>query len=154
MIESENKENMKLLETWNCSNILYITKSRKIVEKSGYVLIGMLREMGKKYCESNKRNIWIKKEFFKECVKKCTKENIEIIIDYILMSVSNIILISKTYDLEKAFHKLDIALGFGKEVCAVPGDIQKYSSYFANYVIKQGATVICNKYDLNNILIY
>ncbi len=42
-------------------------------------------------------------------------------------------------------------LDFGKEILVVPGDIQDKNCYFSNYLLKEGASVVLNEEDIQDI---
>ena len=94
--------------------------------------------------EDGKREIELNREIFKDKKKNSF---------FGRMAVWNkIYKREKIKDINEAIFELDIALDLGKDIYAIPGDIFEYESYLANYSIKQGATPICSKFDIEYVL--
>lgn len=82
-----------------------------------------------------------------------SEKNIKYIINYISVIISDDIVINKVVNISNGFQIIDIALEYGKDIYAIPGDIFNYKSYLSNYVIKQGAIPICGISDIKYILL-
>ena len=87
------------------------------------------------------------------CIKaNITDKYIEIIRTFIAMIISDIVIINKVNNINKAMCELDVALDLGKDIYAIPGDIFNSETYVANFALKQGAIPICSRYDIKYIL--
>lgn len=77
------------------------------------------------------------------------KSKVDIKIQYKIMSNVSLAVfyIPINYDL-KAVTLLDVFLENGKDILVVPGDIYNKDTYFTNFLIKCGATVITSKKDI------
>lgn len=78
-------------------------------------------------------------------------ENMKYILTCIAISLADYVVVNKINNISESMQELDIALDFGKEIYAIPGDIFEYKNYLSNFAIKQGAIPICSVYDVNNI---
>lgn len=65
--------------------------------------------------------------------------------------ISALILIEAKYEKE-IVEIVDYLLKINKDIYVVPSNIFRENSYFSNYLIKQGADIILNKWDLKFIL--
>lgn len=83
--------------------------------------------------------------------KHMSVENMKYILTCIAISLADYVVVNKINNISESMQELDIALDFGKEIYAIPGDIFEYKNYLSNFAIKQGAIPICSVYDVNNI---
>lgn len=83
--------------------------------------------------------------------KDMPQEAIKYICYCIAISLADYVVVGKVCNIPEGIKQLDIALDFGKEIYAFPGEIFNYKNYLSNFAIKQGAIPICTVYDVNNI---
>ncbi|MGN1013131.1 MAG: hypothetical protein ACI4ON_04830 [Clostridia bacterium] len=62
-----------------------------------------------------------------------------------------LVIIEAKYEIQ-IVNIVDKIIGMGKDIYVVPSNIYNKNSYFSNYLIKQGADIILNKWDLKFIL--
>ena len=70
----------------------------------------------------------------------------------ILSLISDVILLVEAKYDSKIAGIVDEMISYGKEVLVAPGDVWNKNCYFSNYLIKEGASVILSKTDLNMYL--
>ena len=136
----ENNQNMFMSRYLSEKNIKYIRICDFIKNNINVKKHVCIATIGNKY------KLYIKLK------QKVESENLMYIATYIVILISDIIIINKVSNIDKGLRELDVALDLGKDVYAVPGDIFDYKSYLANFSIKQGAIPICSRYDMKYIL--
>ncbi len=70
----------------------------------------------------------------------------------IMLGLVDGIVIARINNIESGIDIVDYILEEGRDVFAVPGNILYRENYLANHVIKQGAYVVTNKYDMKNLV--
>lgn len=81
------------------------------------------------------------------------KNVINDIADYIAIILADEIIMNKVRNIKKGFEIVDIALDMDKNIYAIPGEINNGKSYLTNYMIKQGAPIICDISDIRYLLL-
>ncbi len=80
------------------------------------------------------------------------KENRDIDKEKLIISIIDGIVVARVSNIQKGIDLVDYALEQGIGVFAVPGNILYKENYLANHIIKQGAYVVTNRYDMRNLI--
>lgn len=81
------------------------------------------------------------------------KQKINYIINYVAIILADEIVLNKVTNIKNGLKIIDIALDIGKDIYAIPGEINNTKSYLANYMIKQGCSPLCDIYDVRYLLL-
>lgn len=159
---------LKLRERFTNMYKLYMLEGRNQFNKEilEYIWPKSIYKSKRKYLASNiiinsgdVRNIQIQSE---EYMLVCIAGDIEIYVlkrddihidkGRLLFGIIDGLVIARVNNIEKGIDIVDFALEEGIDVFAVPGNILYRENYLANHVIKQGAYVVTNRYDMENLI--
>lgn len=146
MLEEKNEFNKEILDyIW--TKTIYIKGKRYITEKSIIGDDGILIDDDAKelrlisICKVGDLNVYVLK-----------KEQIDIDKEKFMLSIIDGLVIARVSNIERGIDIVDYVLENGRDVFAVPGNILYRENYLANHVIKQGAYVVTNRYDMKNLI--
>lgn len=148
---------------------IYMLENKNEFNKEilGYVWTNTINKKKKRYLTSNStifesnclKNIRIEKN---EYVGICKIGDIELYIlnknnkhidkEKLLLCIIDGLILARVSNIEKGLDVVDFMLEEGRDVFAVPGNILYKENYLANHVIKQGAYVVTNRYDMKNLV--
>ncbi len=81
------------------------------------------------------------------------KDLLKYVYNILCLFIADDVVINKVTNIKEGLEMLDLALEFGKDIYAIPGDIFERENYLANFALKHGAIPICGIYDIRNILL-
>lgn len=134
------KNNRRLLDIYNC--LINNKKINIINNKNSNVKILKDDIFNKEYqLSTNIKNT---------CFNYILPKNCNYIYELICSMIDVLIILNAKYELD-IVTMTDIAIDMGKQIYVVPGSIDDKNYMFSNYLIKDGAIVILNNKDIENI---
>lgn len=141
LINSFYEENIDLIfnEKYNNGKNIVAFKN-DILEITKYNNLNLINELKDVNLENN---LFV---FF--CYNNYINKNInEIFLEYFTGIIDCILIPESSYNKE-IYLITSLLLEQGKDIHVIPGNIYTNSSYFSNFLLKEGANIILNKYDL------